>query len=117
MISTKNFRKFRIENVVTEIPTSLDYMQEVYYRHPDGKLTLYIGRYDGSAQIVDTQTTVQNNEPDKGLPPGGADGQLLVKQSSTDYSSNWGITIRTGTDIPSNELGSDGDIYLQYFEN
>jgi hypothetical protein len=47
-----------------------------------------------------------------GLPVGGAIGQLLRKKSATDYDTEWGIKITSGTAAPSG--GADGDIYLQY---
>ena len=47
-----------------------------------------------------------------GLPTGGTSGQLLTKNSATNYDTIWGITITSGTAAPSG--GNDGDIYLQY---
>lgn len=48
----------------------------------------------------------------QGVPSGGVIGQLLTKNSSTNYDTVWGITITSGTASPSG--GNDNDIYLQY---
>lgn len=88
MISTKNFRKFRMENVVTEIPTVLDYMQEIYYRHPDGKLTLYVGRRDGTAQAV-SEGQGEQGPTGEGVPAGGSFGAVLSKKTADDFDTEW----------------------------
>lgn len=46
---SQSFDQFRRDNVVTTIPTTLAYGQEVYYKDPNGNLTLWVGHEDGSA--------------------------------------------------------------------
>ena len=48
-MATKTFTQFRVDNVVTTLPTTLQYGQEVYYKDASGNLTLWVGHEDGSA--------------------------------------------------------------------
>jgi hypothetical protein len=45
----KTFTQFREDNVVTTLPTTLAYGQEVYYKDANGNLTLWVGHEDGTA--------------------------------------------------------------------
>jgi hypothetical protein len=51
-MATKTFTQFRVDNVVTTIPTTLEYGKEVYYKDGNGALTLYVGDENGDAQTV-----------------------------------------------------------------
>lgn len=66
-------------------------------------------RTEPSGTLVDVETGSE-------FPTGGAEGQLLTKNSATDGDVKWGITIRSGTTEPSSALGNDGDIYILYEE-
>jgi hypothetical protein len=46
---SKTFTQFRVDNVTTTIPTTLEYGQEVYYKDASGNLTLWVGHEDGTA--------------------------------------------------------------------
>ena len=48
-MATKTFTQFRVDNVVTTLPTTLQYGQEVYYKDASGNLTLWVGHEDGTA--------------------------------------------------------------------
>ena len=48
-MATKTFTQFRVDNVTTPLPTTLEYGKEVYYKNASGNLTLWVGREDGSA--------------------------------------------------------------------
>jgi hypothetical protein len=48
-MANKTFTQFRVDNVVTTLPTTLAYGQEVYYKDANGNLTLWVGHEDGSA--------------------------------------------------------------------
>jgi hypothetical protein len=45
----KTFTQFRVDNIVTTLPTTLEYGKEVYYKDASGNLTLWVGHEDGSA--------------------------------------------------------------------
>jgi hypothetical protein len=45
----KTFTQFRRDNIVTTLPTTLEYGKEVYYKDASGNLTLWVGHEDGSA--------------------------------------------------------------------
>lgn len=66
-------------------------------------------RTEPSGTLVDVQVGYS-------FPTGGAEGQLLTKNSATDGDVKWGITIRSGTTEPSSSLGNNGDIYILYEE-
>jgi hypothetical protein len=46
---SKSFDQFRRDNIVTTLPTTLEYGKEVYYKDASGNLTLWVGHEDGSA--------------------------------------------------------------------
>jgi len=46
---SKSFTQFRVDNVTTILPTTLEYGKEVYYKDASGNLTLWVGHEDGSA--------------------------------------------------------------------
>ena len=45
----KTFTQFRVDNVVTTLPTTLAYGQEVYYKDTNGNLILFVGQENGTA--------------------------------------------------------------------
>jgi hypothetical protein len=45
----KTFTQFRVDNIVTTLPTTLEYGKEVYYKDASGNLTLWVGHEDGTA--------------------------------------------------------------------
>jgi hypothetical protein len=45
----KTFTQFRVDNVVTTLPTTLAYGQEVYYKDSNGNLILFVGQENGTA--------------------------------------------------------------------
>jgi hypothetical protein len=46
---SKSFDQFRRDNIVTTLPTTLEYGKEVYYKDAFGNLTLWVGHEDGTA--------------------------------------------------------------------
>ena len=56
--------------------------------------------------------------PGQGVPTGGTTGQLLAKNSATDYDTGWtapptaGASILTGTGVPATGLGAVGNFYI-----
>jgi hypothetical protein len=46
---SKSFDQFRRDNIVTTLPTTLEYGKEVYYKDASGNLTLWVGHEDGTA--------------------------------------------------------------------
>jgi hypothetical protein len=46
---SKSFDQFRRDNIVTALPTTLEYGKEVYYKDAFGNLTLWVGHEDGTA--------------------------------------------------------------------
>jgi hypothetical protein len=46
---SKSFDQFRRDNIVTTLPTTLEYGKEVYYKDANGNLTLWVGHEDGTA--------------------------------------------------------------------
>jgi hypothetical protein len=46
---SKSFTQFRVDNVTTTLPTTLEYGKEVYYKDASGNLTLWVGHEDGTA--------------------------------------------------------------------
>ena len=47
----------------------------------------------------------------------GENGDMLVKDSSNPYDTRWRKLIHYGTVNPSDELGEDGDMYIQLAES
>jgi hypothetical protein len=47
---SKSFDQFRRDNIVTTLPTTLEYGKEVYYKDASGNLTLYVGDENGAGQ-------------------------------------------------------------------
>ena len=46
---SKSFTQFRVDNITTTLPTTLEYGKEVYYKDASGNLTLWVGHEDGTA--------------------------------------------------------------------
>ena len=64
------------------------------------------------APTINVSIETYSGFPGPGIAIGGTAGQLLRKKTSTNYDTEWGLTITSGTTTPSG--GSDGDIYVQY---
>jgi hypothetical protein len=47
---SKSFTQFRVDNITTTLPTTLEYGKEVYYKDASGNLTLYVGDENGAGQ-------------------------------------------------------------------